>query len=121
MPSWDVVTSLLWLIICIVMVIGLAYWFTKYVAGRGLSVPGQKGSGMEILARLNLGRDQSLVLVRVGGRCFLLGVTAGQMTALAEYTEEEAALWLERPEVPDGQAPSFREALHTVLQQKRRR
>ena len=62
MLSWDVVTSLLWLIICIVMVIGLAYWFTKYVAGRGLSVPGQKGSGMEILARLNLGRDQSLVL-----------------------------------------------------------
>lgn len=121
MLSWDVVTSLLWLIISIIMVIGLAYWFTKYVAGRGLSGLGQKGAGMEVLTRLNLGRDQSLVLVRVGGRCFLLGITAGQITALAEYTEEEAALWLERPEVPDGQAPSFREALHTVLQQKRRR
>ncbi|MBD5147369.1 MAG: flagellar biosynthetic protein FliO [Oscillibacter sp.] len=119
--TWEAVTSLLWLLVSVVLVIGLAYWFTRYVAGRGLLGPGQKGRGMEILAQLSLGRDQRLALAQVGGRYFLLGITAGQITTLAEFTKEEAALWQERPEVPDGQPPSFREALHTVLQQKRRR
>ena len=27
--------SFLWMLVCVVLIIGLAYWFTRYVAGRG--------------------------------------------------------------------------------------
>ena len=119
--TWVAVTSLLWLLVSVAVVLGLAYWFTRYAAGRGFLGPGLRGQGMEILAQLSLGREQRLALARVGERYFLLGVTSGGISLLAEFTKEEAALWLERPETLDGRPPSFREALQTVLQQKRRR
>lgn len=117
------VVSLLWMIVSIVVIIGLAYWFTKYVAGRGglgAFGPLKAGEGLELLAQLPLGREQRLVLTRVGERYFLLGVTASNISMLAEFTAEEAALWKEGAE-EKRETPSFREALNTVLRQKGRR
>ena len=118
--------SLLWMILSIAVIIGLAYWFTKYVAGRGglgAFGPLKAGEGLELLAQLPLGRDQRLVLARAGERYFLLGVTASNISMLAEFTEEEAALWREQAGTTDKKetTPSFREALNTVLRQKGRR
>lgn len=108
------------MLICVVVIIALAYWFTKYVAGRGglggfgLSSGGER---FKILARLSLGREQMLVLVQVGERYFLLGVTPSAISTLAEFTAEEAQAWPAAQEQPP--APSFRETLHTILQKKR--
>lgn len=114
--------SLLWVILSVVVIIALAYWFTKYVVGRGaFNGLGMSGGGerFRVMARLNLGRDQMVLLVQAGERFFLLGVTAGAISNLAEYTREEAEAWTTAPEQPA--PPSFGEALRTVLQQKRRR
>ncbi len=118
MKEW---LSLVWVLVCVVVIICLAYWFTKYVVGQGRL----NGLGMspgteqfKVLARLNLGREQMLVLVRAGERCFLLGITPSAISTLAEFTREEAELWQAAQEPPA--APSFREALRTVLQQKKR-
>lgn len=117
--------SLLWMIVCVVVIIGLAYWVTRYVAGRGglgAFGPLKAGEGLELLAQLPLGRDQRLVVVRVGERCLLLGVTAAGITLLTELTEEEAALWRNQSEgAKKRETPSFREALDTVLRQRGRR
>lgn len=115
--------SLLWVLVCVVVIIALAYWFTKYVVGRGAFNGLGMSGGTErfkVLARLNLGRDQMLVLVQAGERYFLLGVTAGAISTLAEYTQEEAAAWRSAQEQQPA-PPSFGEALRTVLQEKRRR
>ena len=46
--------SLLWMVVSVIVIIALAYWFTKYVAGRGgLGVfgPLKAGGGLEVLAQ----------------------------------------------------------------------
>ena len=119
------VVSLLWMIVSIAVIIGLAYWFTRYVAGRGAwgaFAPMKVGAGLELLAQLPLGREQKLIVAQVGERFFLLGVTASEISMLAEFTAEEAAFWREWVETEEKrETPSFREALNTVLRQRGRR
>ena len=109
--------SVLWMLVCIVLILGAAYWFTRYAARRGLlgAFGAAAGEQMEVLAQLSLGKDQRLVVVQTGDRYFLLGVAAGGISALAELSEEEAARW---KRLEDQQPPSFREAFQTALKKK---
>lgn len=111
--------SFLWMLVCVVLIIGLAFWFTKFVVGRGALDAFSKGRRMEILDRMPLGRDQSVVLARVGERYLLLGAGTAGVTLLAELSEEEAASW--KPPVTAEERPGFKEALFTVMKQKRGR
>lgn len=115
----SILASFVWMVVCIVLIIGLAYWFTRNVAGRGAFGAFQTGRRMEVLDQLPLGRDQRVVLARAGGRCLLLGVTPAGITLLAELTEEEAAAW-KQPQAAE-ERPGFKEAFLTVLKQKERR
>ena len=114
--------SLLWMVACIAAITGAAYWFTRHVAGRGY-LPGLgRGGQMELLDQLALGREQRVVLARVGERYFLLGVTNNEISPLAEFTAEEAEAWRrEQTEDPSPTPPSFREALRTTLRNRGRR
>ena len=110
-------------ILSIVVILGMAYWATRFVAGnRTLSQLGWKRGSkqMEILAQLTMGKDQSLAVARVGKQYFLLGVTANQISLLSEISAEDAAAW-EEPEGTEVQPPHFREAFMDVLKQKTRR
>ena len=113
--------SLIWMLVCVLAVIVLAYLFTKYVAGRGGTMGVSGGSEQfKVLSRLSLGREQSAVLVKAGEKYLLLGVTASEITVLKELTTEEAEAVYALP--PDQPAPpSFGEALRTVLKQKKPR
>lgn len=117
--------SLLWMVVSVVAIIGLAYWFTKYAGrrgGLGAFGPLKAGGGLEVLAQLPLGRDQKMIVVQAGQRHFLLGVTSSEISLLAEFTAEEAACWREQAETASQkETPSFRQALDTVLRQKGRR
>lgn len=112
--------SLLWMLICVVLILGLAFWFTKYVAGRGALGAFAGGRRMEVLDRLPLGRDQSVILARVGERYLLLGAGTAGVTLLAELTGEEAAAW-RPPEAAEGEKPGLKEAFLTVMKQRERR
>lgn len=118
MPG-DSITYFLWLIVCVALVIALAFWFTRFAAGRGVFGAVRTGKQMEVQGQLPLGRDQKLVLVQAGGRWLLLGVTAASITTLAEFTEEEAAAWREPPET--AAKPGFKEALRMAMEQKKER
>jgi flagellar biosynthetic protein FliO len=121
----DAVLSLLWVVICVAVVLALAYWVTKYVAlhGRaGVYNKTENGGEFVLLSRLALGKDQQLAVVRVGERCYLLGVTAAQITLLAELTPEEAASWQSAHDAPPAQTPvEFGRLLRGSLQQLGRR
>lgn len=117
--------SLLWVVVCVVLVIGLAYWFTRYVASRGglggFGVP-MSGRTLEVLEQISVGKDQRLAVIRAGERYFLVGIAPSHISTLAEFSADEAARWAaERREEADKQTPSFVEALQTVLKQKGRR
>lgn len=118
----DNVLSLMWVLVCVVVIIALAYLFTRYVAGRGAGLLGQSGGTerFQVLARLSLGREQTLALVQAGGRWLLLGVAPSRVSLVAELTQEEAQAICPTP--PDRPAPvSFQEALRAVLKQKKPR
>lgn len=112
--------SFLWMLVCVVLIIGLAYWFTRYVAGRGALGAFSGGRRMEVLDRLPLGRDQSVILARVGERYLLLGAGTAGVTLLAELSGEEAAAW-RTPETAEGEKPGFQEAFLTMMKQRERR
>lgn len=116
--------SLLWLLVWVLIIIGLAYVFTKYVVGRGKL--GRMGTGkgqlIEVITRMPAGKEGQLLLVQVGGRYFLLGQTAAGITNLAEFTQEEAAAWKDNGEPPGGEPPpSFGEALKKAWKQRVKR
>ena len=118
----DNILSLVWLLVCVLAIAVLAYLFTKYVAGRGGGFPGAGGGNtrLKAMARLPLGRDQSLVLVQAGERYLLLGSAPSGVNLVAELTQEEAqALCAAPPGQPAH--PSFGEALRDVLKQKKPR
>ncbi len=116
---------LLQLLFIVALVLVLAYLFTRYVAGRGLLgglAAGRDGEDLKILAQLATGKDQRLLLVKAGGRFFLIGSAPSGISNIAEFTEEEAKVWTEKADPPEGgQNPSFRESLQTVLRQRRQR
>ena len=113
--------SLIWLLVCVLVVVVLAWLATRYVAGRGGMIGASGGSErFKVLSRLPLGREQSAVLVKAGEKYLLLGVTPSEITVLKELTQEEAEAVYALP--PDQPAPpSFGEALRTVLKQKKPR
>ncbi|MCI9119951.1 MAG: flagellar biosynthetic protein FliO [Oscillibacter sp.] len=115
------VASFLWLVVCVALILVLAFWFTRFAGSRGGFGGLQPPRQMELLDQLPLGRDQRLVLTRVGERFFLLGTGPGGINLLAEFTAEEAAAWKSEAGKPPGKYPSFQESLITILRQKGRR
>ena len=116
--------SLLWVLICVLIIIGLAYFFTKYVVGRGKlgMIASGKRDIIKVLAKLPVNREGQLLLVQVGKRYFLIGNAASKITKLAEFTPEEAETWQDTQVPPDGQQlPSFGEALKKAWKERVKR
>lgn len=100
------------------VVLVLTYVATKWIAARGLpGVPGGHGNGsFQLLGQMSIGRNERLLLVQVGTRCLLLGVTANAVTCLLELTEEEVRQWQQESEYAP---PSFLETLQKNLRRKK--
>ena len=120
--AWSSVLTLVWLLVCVLVIIALAYLFTKYVAGRGYGALGMSGGNgrFKVLARLSLGREQSLALVQAGERYLLLGVAPSGVSLVAELTREEAEA-LYTPPAGQPAPPGFSEALRAALKRKKPR
>lgn len=97
--------SLLWALAVTCAVLALAYWFTRHVVGR-TAVGRSRQGRLAVLEQISLGREQRLVLARVGDTVYLLGVTQGGITCLRVLSEEEAGPFLRRD--GDGAAPGSR-------------
>lgn len=115
----DTIAYFIWLVVCVALVLALAFFFTRYGAGRGAFGAIRSGKQMEVRGQLPLGRDQKLVLVQAGERWFLLGVTTASITTLAEFTAEEASAWQEPLETEA--MPGFGEVLRNMMKQPKER
>ncbi len=123
MKALEAIGQVLWALLLTCGVLVLAYWSTRYIAGH-MALRRRMGGRMEVLDQLPLGRDQRLVLARVGQTVYLLGVTSGSISCLRVLTKEEAGDWLvPGPEQGTGgnggEALRFGEALRRVLEQRR--
>lgn len=115
---------LLFMIITVALVIGLAYWFTRYMIGGGkLGAFGviQNNSPMQIMTQTRVGKEQCLAVVRTSERYFLVGITAQNISLLAELSKEDVAPWLQdEAQRKTEQAPSFKQAVLDSLQGKKK-
>ena len=115
------ILSLIWALLVTVLILALAYWFTRHVVGRmaGGRFTGRQGR-ITVLDQVSLGKDQRLVVARVGRQVYLLGVTSGGISCLQVLSEEEAALWNEQPPPSNGSPQTgFAEALRKVWEQRK--
>lgn len=67
------------------LLVVVAAWACTRFVGRRFSAGAGAGSGrLRVVERVALGPDRALVLVRAGGRVFLVGSAPQQLTLLAE-------------------------------------
>lgn len=81
------ILSLIGALVIFILILFLAYFFTKYV-GKHYGTSSMGAGHMETLDRIVLGPDRSLLLVRVAGKVLLLGITSQQITRLEELNPE---------------------------------
>ncbi len=117
---------LLWVVVCVVLIVGLAYWFTRYVVGqRGIGALGAASLGraqIKVLARTAVGKDQNLILVQVEQRYLLLGAAPGGISALAEFSQAEAEGWSkEQEESGNGSQTNFERMFRSVIKKRGQR
>lgn len=117
--------GLLGMLATVVLVLVLAWLCTRWLAGTRLSGGGLPSGErrMRVVDRLPLGKDVSLVLVRLGEGFFLLGVSPTGVSQLRELTEEEAAAWTSGADGsggPGSPAASFRDALSAAWKRRRK-
>lgn len=117
--------SLLGMIVSVAVVTGLAYWFTRCVIGgnrfKSLGLL-QKNEQLQVLTQTQIGKEQKVAVIQAGMRYFLLGVTAQNISLLAELSKEEASIWQhQQGEEGSESMPHFHQALVDALQKRKKR
>ena len=93
-----------------------SYYFTRW-AGQGLgTLPGLGGQNLRVLDRINVGRDQSVLMVRAGKRYFLVGAAPSGVSLLAELPPEEGAAWEQASGPEKGFKPKLGEGFQQLFQ-----
>lgn len=126
--SWAEIGTLLGMLAAVVVILLLAWLFTRYLAGR---TPGamrffrNRAGRLQMLERMPLGREQYLAVIRMGEKYLLLGVTGSQITLLRELSAEETSAWTEEetgipPDGGPGAPMPFRDALQEILKQRKK-
>lgn len=113
-PVW----SALGMLAVAVAILLLAYGTTRWIASAGAT--GRLGMAVgnpsfRVLSQITLGRNEHLVLLRIGEGCCLLGVTENRITLLKEWEGGEAREWLEE----QGASPGFLETLRENLRNRK--
>ncbi len=76
----DFWTTFFYFIVMIAVIVG-AYLATKYIAGKGVRA---KSRYIRMVDRVTLGRDKHIVLLNVGDKNLLIGVTNQSMNVLGD-------------------------------------
>lgn len=110
--------SVLSVIVVLVMFIGilyLAYITTKFI-GKRYSIKGKKYNNLTVIETAAVGPDRQLMIVKVAGKCLLLGATPQNISLICELDENRVSE--EFADEVNGQPVSFSEALKKVTKEK---
>ena len=118
--DWELILSLLWALFVTCLILALAYFATRFLAGRMAAGGLAMGRRLKVLEQTAVGKDQKLLLVRLDDRVYFLAVTPGGASVLRELTEEEKAAWQASQPLPSAEAGSFAQALRRVMEQRKK-
>jgi flagellar biosynthetic protein FliO len=68
-------------IFVLIAIIAAAYWVTKYISQKGINMQSRQ---MRILDRMTLGKDKHIVLIQIGDKNLLIGVTSQTINTLGD-------------------------------------
>ncbi|MHB1392444.1 MAG: flagellar biosynthetic protein FliO [Clostridia bacterium] len=85
MTVGSTIYGILYFLFMSAVILGAAYYATKYLARKGLNPA--KNKNLKILETVPLGIDKSLLLVKVGEQYLLLGSTQKEITMLTEVEQ----------------------------------
>ncbi len=85
--SSDNIWSVLWLFFLAVLIPVAAYFVTRYFAKKAQGT--QHTPAMKQLARMFLGRDKYILLLKIGEKGYILGVTNQSISRIGTLSEQE--------------------------------
>lgn len=77
-------------------VIFLAYYSTRWLGKKSFFAQSNSSRNMEILDRLHLTQDKSLLIVKVAQRRLLLSITQQNISKVLEFSEDEAIISIDQ-------------------------
>lgn len=114
--------TLLFALAAVAVVVYLSYLFSRFLASGTARL--NRSKYIKVLDRAPLGQEQSLLVISVGEKGYLVGTSQQSVQILTELDEKQLADMLAR----DGEAPadvldkgaSFQELLSLVLKKKKK-
>ena len=85
--------SFVFMLIAVGLILYLSYAVTKKLGSTGMA--GGMSKNMRVVDRIFMGRDKSIVIVRVGEKDYLLGISQNAITLLKELPEGEILAFAE--------------------------
>lgn len=95
----------------------LAYISTKFIARR-YSLNGKSSKNMKILETLSIGKDSSLILVKVGNKNLLIGSTPHSVNIVDQFSDDEIICDADSVNCTEQKLPDFAEALKINIAKK---
>ncbi|MFV9567471.1 flagellar biosynthetic protein FliO [Thermoanaerobacter mathranii] len=83
----EYVFQLIWYLIAFLLVIGLAYYITRFIGQSTLRYT--RSTNLQVIDYVMLGRDKGLYILKVGNKFFLIGVSNTNITYLTEISKED--------------------------------
>lgn len=105
------------LLISLLGVIGLILFLFYLMKKLNKMTTVSSGSKLRIIDRANTGRDSSLLVVSIGGRLMLIGVSTGRIEKLSDLDISEED-YLGSPENPDKQGIRFSDILNNLVKKR---
>lgn len=105
----DNIGSTLFYIIIMVAVLLAAYFTTKYLSGKARRIV--KSRHIVVLDRMGIAKDKMLMLIKVGDKSMLIGVTNQSINSLGEVEVGEEAEAEDEPPNTKGTLSKFAEIL----------
>lgn len=81
------ISSLLFTLIMLIGILYMAYRVSKYVGTTAIRQSQSKY--IKIVDMMAVGQDKAISIAQVGQKIFLVGITSGAMTTLAELTPQD--------------------------------
>lgn len=107
----DNIWSTLFYVFVMVAVLLAAYFTTKYLGKTSRAV---KGKHIVVLDRMGIAKDKMLMLVKVGGKSMLIGVTNQSISSLGDVEVSEAPEEQAEPQSAQNPLSRFAQVLANV-------
>lgn len=109
---------MLWSLVVIGAILVLAYAFTRFVAARAVGERFYRGGLITVLEKVPVGKDEKLLLVKLGEEYYFLGVGSASITCLGQVPRQTAEEW-EKAKKEQPAPIGFRQALEQVMKQRK--